>query len=276
MDGQDYRSVKYDFNTVLIIGNEGKGISRLLREKCDFVVSLPMRGKIESLNAAVSAGILMYSIYNMRFPLQGECCMEKDNPSELLYMCRMGDAHAQYRLFAQYEGLLTSLVNQTIQVYPPVKNYKDDLLQEARLGLLVAIHCYREDNQASFKTFLCIIAKRRVWNVLRQLSTIGRNEGADILALDAMMNEDETFYDVVEQQNQMFNPEYYYQYVDAFKQMTQGIMSLSHREVDVMRSWYDGDCYEEAARNQNCTVKAYDGRLQRVRAKIKDYIYHNQ
>ena len=69
MDGQDYRSVKYDFNTVLIIGNEGKGISRLLREKCDFVVSLPMRGKIESLNAAVYAGILMYSIYNMRFPL---------------------------------------------------------------------------------------------------------------------------------------------------------------------------------------------------------------
>ena len=69
MDGQDYRSVKYDFNTVLIIGNEGKGISRLLREKCDFVVSLPMRGKIESLNAAVSEGILMYSIYNMRFPL---------------------------------------------------------------------------------------------------------------------------------------------------------------------------------------------------------------
>mgnify|MGYP000937592429 CR=1 FL=1 len=55
--------------TVLVIGNEGKGISRLLREKCDFVVSLPMRGKIESLNAAVSAGVLMYSIYNMRFPL---------------------------------------------------------------------------------------------------------------------------------------------------------------------------------------------------------------
>lgn len=184
--------------------------------------------------------------------------------------------HAQYRLFAQYEGLLTSLVNQTIQVYPPVKNYKDDLLQEARLGLLVAIHCYREDNQASFKTFLCIIAKRRVWNVLRQLSTIGRNEGADVLALDAMMNEDETFYDIVEQPNKMFNPEYYYQYVDAFKQMTQGIMSLSQREIDVMQSWYNGDCYEEAARNQNCTVKAYDGRLQRVRAKIKDYIYHNQ
>lgn len=69
MDGQDYRSLNYDFNTVLVIGNEGKGISRLVREKCDYVVSLPMRGKITSLNASVSAGILMYSVFNKRFPL---------------------------------------------------------------------------------------------------------------------------------------------------------------------------------------------------------------
>jgi 23S rRNA (guanosine2251-2'-O)-methyltransferase len=69
MDGQDYRTLQYDMNTVLIIGNEGKGISRLLRESCDYVVSLPMRGKIESLNASVSAAVMMYEIYNKRFPL---------------------------------------------------------------------------------------------------------------------------------------------------------------------------------------------------------------
>lgn len=69
MDGQDYRSLNYDFNTVLIIGNEGKGISRLLRQECDYVVTLPMRGQIQSLNASVSAGILMYSIDAKRFPL---------------------------------------------------------------------------------------------------------------------------------------------------------------------------------------------------------------
>ncbi len=69
MDGQDYRSLDYDFDTVLVIGNEGKGISRLLREKCDYVVSLPMRGKISSLNASVSAGILMYQITDRHFPL---------------------------------------------------------------------------------------------------------------------------------------------------------------------------------------------------------------
>lgn len=70
MDGQDYRTLDYDFNTVLIIGNEGKGISRLLSEKCDYIVSLPMIGKISSLNASVSAGILMYSVYDKRFPVK--------------------------------------------------------------------------------------------------------------------------------------------------------------------------------------------------------------
>ena len=70
MDGQDYRTLNYDFNTVLIIGNEGKGISRLLSEKCDYIVSLPMVGKISSLNASVSAGILMYSIFDKRFPVR--------------------------------------------------------------------------------------------------------------------------------------------------------------------------------------------------------------
>lgn len=69
MNGQDYRSLNYDFNTVLIIGNEGNGISRLIAEKCDYVVSLPMVGRIESLNASVSAGVLMYQIYSARHPL---------------------------------------------------------------------------------------------------------------------------------------------------------------------------------------------------------------
>jgi 23S rRNA (guanosine2251-2'-O)-methyltransferase len=69
MDGQDYRSIAYDFHTVLVIGNEGKGISRLVREQCDYIVSLPMRGTISSLNASVSAGILMYAVDSKRNPL---------------------------------------------------------------------------------------------------------------------------------------------------------------------------------------------------------------
>ena len=60
MDGTDYTTLDYSGSIALVIGSEGKGIGRLVREKCDFIASLPMRGKINSLNASVAAGILMF------------------------------------------------------------------------------------------------------------------------------------------------------------------------------------------------------------------------
>ncbi len=50
----------------LVIGNEGEGVSRLVREKCDFVASIPMKGNIDSLNASVAAGVLAYEIVRQR------------------------------------------------------------------------------------------------------------------------------------------------------------------------------------------------------------------
>ena len=50
----------------LVIGNEGEGVSRLVRENCDIVVSIPMKGKIDSLNASVAAGVLAYEIVRQR------------------------------------------------------------------------------------------------------------------------------------------------------------------------------------------------------------------
>ena len=65
----DYRSVDYNMPTVLVIGSEGKGISRLLGEKCDFRVALPMVGHVNSLNASVATAILLYQIHSHRFPV---------------------------------------------------------------------------------------------------------------------------------------------------------------------------------------------------------------
>lgn len=50
----------------LVVGNEGNGVSRLVREKCDFVVSIPMKGDIDSLNASVAAGVLSFEIVRQR------------------------------------------------------------------------------------------------------------------------------------------------------------------------------------------------------------------
>lgn len=50
----------------LVVGNEGEGVSRLVREKCDYIASIPMKGDIDSLNASVAAGILAYEIVRQR------------------------------------------------------------------------------------------------------------------------------------------------------------------------------------------------------------------
>ena len=61
-----YTDVDYKRNVVLVIGSEGEGISRLVLEECDYIVSLPMKGKVNSLNASVAAGILIYNAVNLR------------------------------------------------------------------------------------------------------------------------------------------------------------------------------------------------------------------
>jgi len=62
MNGTDYNIVDYAEKKVLIIGNEGTGISRLVRENSDEIISIPMKGQLNSLNASVSAGILIYGM----------------------------------------------------------------------------------------------------------------------------------------------------------------------------------------------------------------------
>ena len=66
MNGDVYSNVKYDGNVALVIGNEGKGVSELVKKSSDFIVSIPMSSKIESLNASVATGIIVYEIVRQR------------------------------------------------------------------------------------------------------------------------------------------------------------------------------------------------------------------
>lgn len=60
MIGTDYKDLDYKGKIVIIIGNEGKGMSRLVKESCDFVASIPMYGEVNSLNASVAAAIILF------------------------------------------------------------------------------------------------------------------------------------------------------------------------------------------------------------------------
>ncbi len=67
MEGSvDYKTQDYNGKIVVVIGSEGKGISRLVKEECDFMINIPMVGHVTSLNASVSASIIFYEILRQR------------------------------------------------------------------------------------------------------------------------------------------------------------------------------------------------------------------
>lgn len=70
MQGTDYRRWNAKGKTVLVIGNEGKGISPLLKKQMDQIITLPMVGHVQSLNASVATGVLLYQMLNSRQPLK--------------------------------------------------------------------------------------------------------------------------------------------------------------------------------------------------------------
>ena len=70
MDGTPWCETDFTGPVALVIGSEGSGVGRLVKEKSDFVISLPMKGRINSLNASVAAGILCYEVSRQRSGLK--------------------------------------------------------------------------------------------------------------------------------------------------------------------------------------------------------------
>lgn len=66
MDGEDYTTIDYQVPICLVIGNEGHGMSNIIKKQCDFIASIPMTGQINSLNASVSCGIVLSEIVEKR------------------------------------------------------------------------------------------------------------------------------------------------------------------------------------------------------------------
>lgn len=64
MEGVNYKEITYSDKCCLVIGNEGNGLARIVSNECDYIVSIPMYGKVNSLNASVAAGILVYEVIN--------------------------------------------------------------------------------------------------------------------------------------------------------------------------------------------------------------------
>ncbi|MDR2157680.1 MAG: 23S rRNA (guanosine(2251)-2'-O)-methyltransferase RlmB [Clostridiales Family XIII bacterium] len=73
MEGTDYGEAAYEGSIALVVGAEGRGLSRLVKENCDFLLSIPMRGKVRSLNASNAAAVAMFEIGRRVFEPAGGC-----------------------------------------------------------------------------------------------------------------------------------------------------------------------------------------------------------
>lgn len=66
MDGETYSQMDFDMPLMLVVGAEGKGLGRLIRKKCDFIATIPLKNGFDSLNASVAAGIVMFEVVKYR------------------------------------------------------------------------------------------------------------------------------------------------------------------------------------------------------------------
>lgn len=66
MNGTDFKEIDYHGKIAIVIGNEGNGMSRIVRESCDFIAEIPMYGKVNSLNASVAAGLMIYEVVRQK------------------------------------------------------------------------------------------------------------------------------------------------------------------------------------------------------------------
>ena len=70
-EAQDYRQVDLNGPLALVLGSEGQGIRRLVAKQCDYVLRIPMRGRINSLNVSVAGAIVLYQAFDARHPVSG-------------------------------------------------------------------------------------------------------------------------------------------------------------------------------------------------------------
>lgn len=199
----------------------------------------------------------------------------QNNPYELLYMYRLGDEKALNMLFKNYEALFVSIVDNAVSTRRELHIYREDLMQEARCAMLEAIESYREDRNASFSTFLAVVAKRRIWKVLRYYLNGTRVQFHECVYLEDETESGTKLYNLFSQPDRMAEPEFYTNYRVAEDALYDTVQDMTEMERKILHAWMSEESYEIASKHCGIGVRGYDGRLQRLKKKIKNSIKFN-
>lgn len=194
------------------------------------------------------------------------------NPYELLYMSHF-DENAQVALFHQYSPLIRTIAFSCTGKYLPLRDYLDDLIQEGRITLFQAAETYRNDQKASFLTYLTVVLKRKMWAECRRIYSRITANGSQILRLDSMISEDETYYGSIPQTDPFCDPVYYTGYVSALERLREVYRQMNREETEIVECWINRERYADAAEKMNMSIKTYESRLSKVRRRIREAVY---
>ncbi|MBQ1445997.1 MAG: sigma-70 family RNA polymerase sigma factor [Solobacterium sp.] len=195
-----------------------------------------------------------------------------ENKYELIYMSRCGDEWAFTALFDQFRPMFTSLINEILLHNPLYENFREDMMQEAKIGLMDALNYYREDRNCRFATFVYLLVKRRLLSALRYHRAKSRVPLSSITALDGLVMENGSTYDVYRSPDDLGSPEYWVRYKAAYERLQETMASMRDIDRRVMYMWAEEKGYTEAGEKLGMTPRSYDARLRRVKKTVRSAV----
>ena len=247
----------YDLNLKgpigLVIGNEGEGVSRLVKENCDFIASIPMKGDIDSLNASVAAGVLAYEI------------VRQMTDEQLIRKLRNGDKKIIDYIMEKYKNLVRKEANAMYLL----GGENDDLIQEGMIGLFKAVQDYNVEQDASFFSFAKLCITRQMYSAIEASKRKKHSPLNSYISLYEKGEDQSSLIDTMEAQEET-NPEELFvskEYAELIESRLEE--SLSDLENRVLYLHLLGTDYRTIAKLLDKSPKTIDNALQRIKGKTE-------
>lgn len=262
MGGKNVYSQNLNGPIGIVIGGEGKGISKLTLEKCDEVVSFPLFGKINSLNASVACGLALYEVVRQR--LEKWVMLNLTN-EELIKKIKQGDEYAVEVLFERFNPLVQKIARS----YFLFGAEYSDIVQEALVGLYKACITYDEKSETPFKTYASICMRRNIISAVKKANRKKNKSLNDSIAFNDIASGDE-------EENMLFVPNFVLnpdeeiiqrENLEEIKKLI--VQKLSSFEVKVLNEYLKGLSYEDMAQKLNVSKKSVDNALSRIKNKLQ-------
>ena len=256
----------------LVIGNEGEGVGRLVKETCDFTASIPMKGEIDSLNASVAAGVLAYEIVRQRLGIKNEGKRrrfgeryDRMTDEQLIEKLRGGDKKIMDYIMEKYKNLVRKEANAMYLL----GGENEDLIQEGMIGLFKAVQDYDPRQESSFYSFARLCITRQLYTAIEASRRKKHGPLNSYVSLYDRNEEKEPLIETVEAKGES-NPEELLisqEYVRLLESELED--TLSELENRVLYLHLLGTDYKTIARLLDRSPKTIDNALQRIKENRK-------